>query len=126
MKKLITMLVVTSFIGGVAVAQNPPRIEPGPVQEFSSDVKLVSRILLDRQVKDCVTEIQDSVYDVSLRKVTFQSLTPRKTRFQFTGVAIEGGDIVAGKAVLTVMETEQDDVFGNKVQVYTCKVSLPQ
>ncbi len=38
--------------------------------------------------------------------------------------AIERGDIVAGNAVLTVLETERDGGPGNKVKVYSCKVSI--
>ena len=119
MKKLFTVLAVTSLLSGIAVAQDGPTIEPGPVQELSGDATLVSRILLDRQVKDCVAEIQDSVYDVSLSKVTFQALAPGKTKYQFSGVALEGGDIAVGQAVLTVMETEQDGVFGSVEAVKT-------
>lgn len=123
MKKLLAMLSISALIGGTAIAQDGPHIEPGPVQKLSADAKLVSRILLDRQLKDCVAEFQDSDYDVALNEVTFQALAPGKTEFQFSGGALKGGDMAEKMVVMTVLETEAEGVFGHKVKVYTCRVS---
>jgi hypothetical protein len=125
--KLFVAGVLGSVVAGNAAfaQQAGPHIEPGPVVELSPDAVAVSRILLDRQVSTCVAELQRSVYQIAFTEVTRQNLRPGEAVYTFSGIALEGGDIAVGDAVMTVTEREQPGVFGNVVRVYACEVSLP-
>ncbi len=126
MKKLfVAATAVLGLLAPLALAEGP-HIEPGPVLTLSDDAVEVARILLNPQLKKCVSKIQMSNYDVGSYKITAQHLKPGSTKYNFSGVAIVGGDVAVGQVNLSVYETRTSMMpFGTSI-TYTCKVTLPQ
>lgn len=110
----------------ISSSSQAQRIEPGPIQTFSGDATIVARILLNRAVKPCVEQLQDSVFEINMQEISYQYVSPKLNRYQFKGIALEGGDMVAGSALLNVEAKEMRGVFGNLVMSYSCNVVLPE
>lgn len=125
MKQLFWSLLLMGSFSLSAHSEISPEIEPGPVQNLSEDASVVSRILFSKQVQSCLEVLQNSPFDISITSITFQHIRPNWTEYQFSGVAIVGGDVAVGKVSMIVIEKEQDGPLGAPVTNYSCKTSLP-
>ena len=124
MKKIFLSLAISGLVGTVVMAKDGPQIEAGPVKTLSEDAGTVAQLLLSPQLKACVAEIQNSKYDVMWDSVTIQRTSPRRSLYRISGMIMQGGDMVIGKATLAITETKEKDLLGfPDVRSYTCKVS---
>ena len=108
-------LFIPSVLAAFMTASLPAFSDVGTTSVLLDPVK-VSNLLLNSQVADCVRDFQSSVYDIQIANIRAEEVislhVPPTTRYIFEGIALEGGDIVAGAASLTIEETLYQQFFG--------------
>jgi hypothetical protein len=121
LESCLVAAVATAALTGSAFADDRPRFEPGPVVELDASSVALTRVLLDRQLHDCVASFQEKA--PTIQSVTSQGLEPGVTRYVVHGIELVGGDVVTGYVTMSILETRTPATFGfGDVAVYTCRV----
>jgi len=69
---------------------NEPVNESRQVHTLSSDTIDVTSVLLNHQLKDCVSQIQESGYEFLWRKVESQVMSRDETVYEFSAMLLSG------------------------------------
>ena len=118
MKMLAILIVGANLISQDGFAQTSPLIE------MSQDARIVAEILLNKQLKYCVTKIQSSPYELKLNKITYQAMTEDQFNYQLAFRAIVGGNSV-GYALLKVNEQIVPSALDN-THLFSCVVTMSE
>lgn len=126
-KKFQSVLMITYvLVSGQTMAG--PQHRPGPEVKLSDDAVLVTRLLRQEKVQICLEEINKNPLQWMLESITSQVMSPDLTIYNFSGLAILGGDVATGKINLKIRQEKVKGGFGMSPYTmrYECTVSLPE
>jgi len=123
MIKIIVGISLSALLALGAFADNGPVNEPGQVHTLSPDAIDVTSVLLNHQLKDCVSQIQESGYEFLWSKVESQVMSPDETVYEFSAMLLLG-DMGVGSAVMTVSRTWGERFMNMTPVIYNCRISI--
>jgi hypothetical protein len=117
-----TLVLVLTLLSSVTFAQEKPQIEPGPVVTLSEESQEVADLLIDRQMRECIAQLQE--HDSAITQVTRQALSPKQTVYVISGILLRGGDMVAGRFELVIDRLHQARLGIGSNTLLTCSLKV--
>ncbi len=111
MKNKLFLVVASLFALNVSQAAN--------LTEMHNDAQVISRILLNRQLQNCVSDFQKDETTITSVK---QELSTEANTYEISALILQGGDMVVGNSTIKVKESRVPAPFGfGYTTVYRCE-----